>query len=833
MKIHSVTFFLFFQCWSSLAQNLVPNQSFEANIGCPSAVSQISNIISWTDLASHTGNADYFHTCGTSANITVPNNYVGSEPAAAGNAYIGLNLIYYPTPDFREYVEIGLSSALTAGATYSVSFQYSLADNSDYNTSDFGIYFSATANAGVGTSAPMPIVPQVTSPVLLDNKVGWITVTENFVASGGEQFMLLGNFLNDALTTVNAVGNAGYDGSYIYLDDIVVQEICNFSLGNDTVICTGQTIPLDATTINNPSTYLWQDSSTDPTFTVTGPGIYWVEVTNVCGTTTDSIVVDAASPLNLDFGNDTILCLGETWLLDVTSPNSTYVWQDNSTNSTFNVSQQGTYYVDITNTCESVSDTIEVGYLVALNVNLGNDVVLCPGDMMTLDATSPISTYLWQDNSTSPTYSVSQPGTYSVQVFSNCDTANASITIDYFDPNGSIFGEDTVICQGDMFTLDATSPNATYFWHNDSTYATFDVDQQGSYWVDLTNNCGTVSDTINVSYLQSLVIDLGSDTMLCDGEDLTLGIPQLNVNYLWQNNATTNSITVNSPGLYYVDVGVAGCAISDSILVSFQEVNAEYTYLSTTSGCPKINEVNFTDQSTVSSGSIENYIWSFSDGTTVISPNPSKMFSTFGNYEVGLQVISNLGCSDFVDGMVSIDEYDEIDANFSQSPLKGVANETSIEFNNSSTNATFWLWDFGDGNTSNEENPSHVYANAGIYQVTLISGNGVDCNDSSKRTLGINEQIQVFVPNAFTPGNGGPNDNWTFSILGVDVYNFTLTVYNRWGELIWESHDPNSSWNGKYNGEIVFPGTYVWKMEINNTTTAKGESFYGTVNVLK
>lgn len=132
----------------------------------------------------------------------------------------------------------------------------------------------------------------------------------------------------------------------------------------------------------------------------------------------------------VDLGNDTTLCQGETLTLNATTTNATYLWQDNSSNPTFNVTQQGTYWVQITDNCGSTSDTINVNFNSTPTIDLGNDTTLCQDESITLDATTPNATYLWQDNSINPTFNVTQQDTYSVEVTVNNCTLTDTILID-------------------------------------------------------------------------------------------------------------------------------------------------------------------------------------------------------------------------------------------------------------------------------------------------------------------------------------------------------------------------------------------------------------------
>jgi uncharacterized protein Usg len=201
----------------------------------------------------------------------------------------------------------------------------------------------------------------------------------------------------------------------------------------------------------------------------------------------------------VDMGNDTIICQGETLLLDATVPTATYLWQDNSTNPTFNAIQQGTYWVEVTTACETSSDTINVTYNPLPILDIGSNVTLCQGETLTLDANTLGATYLWQDNSTTATFNATQQGEYWVKTtVNNCSTTD-TININYNTIPTIFIGNDTTICQDNILTLDASTTNATYLWQENSTTPTFNVTQQGEYWVEVTvNNCSK-TDTVIIN----------------------------------------------------------------------------------------------------------------------------------------------------------------------------------------------------------------------------------------------------------------------------------------------------------------------------------------------
>jgi gliding motility-associated-like protein len=202
--------------------------------------------------------------------------------------------------------------------------------------------------------------------------------------------------------------------------------------------------------------------------------------------------------LTLNLGNDTTLCEGDTLVLDATTANATYFWQDTSTGSTLNVTHEGTYWALVLRDCYATSDTINVFFDLLPEVFLGNDTTLCPGDTLTLDATTHDVAFLWGDGSTNPTLTVTEQDSYWVMLTNDCGPSSDTIIVSYSSLPDINLGNDTCICFGETLVLDATIPEATCQWHDHSTDPIYSVTQQGSYWVLVTHRCGTLSDTIAV-----------------------------------------------------------------------------------------------------------------------------------------------------------------------------------------------------------------------------------------------------------------------------------------------------------------------------------------------
>ncbi|MFN8393056.1 MAG: T9SS type A sorting domain-containing protein [Bacteroidia bacterium] len=209
-------------CASGLiAQNFVPNPSFETQTGCPTSPGVFSIVGNWYVVPSHGGSPDYHHVCGNTT-FGVPSNIFGNQLARTGSAYIGF-VTHFGSGNFREYLEVQLTANLTTGTSYTATAYLTLSDGSGWATDGFGFYFSAASVSGTGASTPLPLVPQVSNPTnnFINSWTNWLPVTGNFVATAGMRYMTIGNFKADALTNVQVMPS-GWSWNYTYADDFSV-----------------------------------------------------------------------------------------------------------------------------------------------------------------------------------------------------------------------------------------------------------------------------------------------------------------------------------------------------------------------------------------------------------------------------------------------------------------------------------------------------------------------------------------------------------------------------------------------------------------------------------
>jgi hypothetical protein len=211
-------------------QNLVPNPSFEDTVSCPTSVNQFSKVKFWINPTQCT--PDYFNSCSSGAHV--PNNVWGNQNAHSGSAYAGIYAFAKPFPNgSREYIQTNFP-ALNSNHRYLVSFYLSLADNAQYAVSSLGIYFSSSSIAGSGCNI-LNHFPQILNKQSnsLNDKTNWMFIMDTLYADGTEQYLTIGNFLNDSLSDTLYLGNVGGSNvAYYYVDDVSLIDDGPMSISN-------------------------------------------------------------------------------------------------------------------------------------------------------------------------------------------------------------------------------------------------------------------------------------------------------------------------------------------------------------------------------------------------------------------------------------------------------------------------------------------------------------------------------------------------------------------------------------------------------------------------
>jgi hypothetical protein len=198
-------------------QEYVANGSFEVFSACPTALGQIALADGWT-VPPNTGisSPDYFNAC-AGPPVGVPANLTGNQNAFDGDAYAGI-AVHSSIGNYREYVQTQFATPLVAGGQYLVSFRVSAAGSGFSN--NIGAVISSTQPYGDGTFHPIDATPQINSSAIISNVIGWTEISGTYIAAGGEAFLTIGNFFDDAATSVS-----GNPTAYYYVDDVSIAPI--------------------------------------------------------------------------------------------------------------------------------------------------------------------------------------------------------------------------------------------------------------------------------------------------------------------------------------------------------------------------------------------------------------------------------------------------------------------------------------------------------------------------------------------------------------------------------------------------------------------------------
>jgi gliding motility-associated-like protein len=429
------------------------------------------------------------------------------------------------------------------------------------------------------------------------------------------------------------------------------------------------------------------------------------------------------------------LCDGEEIQIGRRVRNARYLWQDSSRFANYRVTAPGVYWVNLTTDNCTVRDSFVVNYYPKPQVDLGKDTSFCDNQPFQLSAFYPNSTFLWQDSSTTSSFVVNKTGVYSVAVTLNRCTVIDSISITYFEPPTVDLGPDRNVCFGESVTLNAFDVGATYRWQDGSNSPTYLVNSPGLYHVTLERNGCITQDSVIISYIERPSFSLGSDTTLCEGDSVTYSLNILGATYEWSDGSTTNQITITTPGLYWVEVSLNGCKSRDSITVSY-------------------------------------------DFLPVVSFGEDKEVC--------------FGQSFFLDALDP--------------------NATAYEWQDGSTKSRFYVFESGKYHAK-----ATNYCGVSLDTINIIVKE-CDCN--------------FFVPNAFSPNGDGVNDSFgpTYS---CDIIYFELQVFNRWGELIYQTTDINAPWEAKINNEPLPLGAYIYKIRYQKSRSVRFENLQGTVLLLK
>jgi gliding motility-associated-like protein len=331
--------------------------------------------------------------------------------------------------------------------------------------------------------------------------------------------------------------------------------------------------------------------------------------------------------------------------------------------------------------------------------------------------------------------------------------------------------------------------------------------------------------------------------VICFGEDVYLSVTQINAitpyNVVWTNsiNATTNNNdtwVVPPSDVTYTSTLTDnnGCTATHNFNVTVNPLPDPSFTQSDITGCnPKCIDFSIINPN-------PNYIydWTMGNGSNRSGSILSYCYAIDGSYDIGVIATTDLGCKDTIVKPNHIIINLSPIAQFSISP-ESVTDIMSpfFQFENLSKDAMSYFWSFGDSQTSTDENTEHTYISSGEYCVKLIAtttfSSGIPtCVDSITNCVTINPLSVLHIPNAFSPNGDGINDY--FSVSSSRIYDYHLTIFNRWGTTIFQTYDLDATWDGSYGTSIVQDGVYYYFVSYRDVEMKKYTK-NGTVTLLK
>lgn len=619
----------------------------------------------------------------------------------------------------------------------------------------------------------------------------------------------LGTFSNSASLTTTYTPATGESGTVIltmgvigFCSDTVFSSltvniaplpVANISASGSISICAGSTVILTA---SGGSTYSWSTGSSASSISVSTSGTYTLTATNTCGSQQDTMSVFVTPLPSVTINNSTSdsLCVGDTLILWATGIGN-YIWSGSSTNDSIVVTSGGIYSVASTNTCGTANDALTITSISPPTpiITAGGSTTICPGDSVSLTASGG-GTYLWNTGSTNTTIFVSTAGTYTLTATNTCGSQQTTQLIST-SPSPSVIlnSGGTSFCTGTSLLLWATG-TGTFSWTGGSTNDSISVSLGGTYSVTASVSCGSATDNITIIELPLPIatISTSGSTTICSGSSVTL-TGAGGTSYLWQPIASsTSSISANTSGTYTL-TATNSCG-NDTATVTVTTIN------SPTAGITATGSTSFClgDSVILNASGGGTYTWS--NGATSSSISASNE----GNYWV---VASNVCGNDMSSININVDS---VMALFTNDVYSGTYPLTVNFTNNSSSNASGFFWNFGDGTTGSGTSPTNTFQASGTYVVTLNVTNSLGCTDTYSITILVLENsAELIIPNVFSPNNDGEND--FFFVTGTYIKDFQCSIYDRWGLKLANLTSIKDAWGGyTSSGNLSTDGTYYY-----------------------
>lgn len=622
-------------------------------------------------------------------------------------------------------------------------------------------------------------------------------------------------------------------------------------------ICSGASGTLTASSPTTGGTFSWSLNGaplgTGPSLTVSPATTttYTVDYT-AAGCTGTSNVTVTVEPTPAPIVTTDSVCIGNTGTLYVNnvSAGGSYQWSNGSTSSTLIDSPTATtnYSVVFTSANGCVSPSVSGSIVVKPYpvITSANDTI-CIGSSATLNTNVdlPGGTYTWTPTgatsasiTVSPTVSTNYTVIYNLQ---GCQDTTAAILV--VNPIPVVQTSNAVMCFGDVINLVATAnlSGGSYLWSTTETNDTISISPatNANYTVTYTlNNCTSPAATAQVTVHPIPVVTLTSAT-ICQTDQVTLtATPNLlGGSYTWGPNNIVGGANQTFTPLQDTTLTVIYTLNACPSLPATGTVTVHPLPIVTFSADPVEGCAPLAVTLTADDATNATYSWSTSNNLSGSGVSPTIVFGNGGTFDVTLAATTSFGCYDIhtETAYIYVEDLPIADV---ESPISVFTQEAQyVMFSNLSLGATNYIWDFGDGQFAYDFEPSHVFQNTmNGYTITLTALTDLLCSDATSVSIGYQYNELLYIPNSFTPD--GDQNNQVFCPVfysGYDPQNYEFTIYNRWGEVIFESHNALVGWDGTYGPDAIAApsGMYTYRILYKNPDLDERKVLTGHVNLLR
>lgn len=556
---------------------------------------------------------------------------------------------------------------------------------------------------------------------------------------------------------------------------------------------------------------------------------------------------------------------------------ATYQWDDASSQTTQTATGlvPGVYHcaVTLSNGCTGTA-TVTVNSN-SVTYSATSTLVSCPGgsDGTATATMSPVVgtlSYLWSDatGQTTPTATGLSAGTYTCTITSDIGcTGVATVAVtEVPGMTGQIIDLENPTCNSlnngimEVSVTNGSTPYSYSWDSSSSTTATASDLYDGAHTVTITDGQGChISLTGTVTQPAALQIaQLTPNSMICSEDSITLtvegaggnGSANSNYTFTWSENGTAigtgSSITVNPENdntQYCVTLSeVCGSPTTDSCLMITFPQPIQPIFAAIQTGLTTCSPAEFLmDNQSVNQEEISFVYLSYGDGQADTISGSTDTLHTYvipQTYDASAIVTSIYGCiytADFP-AIATVNPNPVADFAFSTNPTT-VFETTVVAQDASSGVINKWDWTATDGTPgiSHIASPTLSFPEGVVarYPVVLKVTDVNGCTDTVTKELVVNSDLIFYAPNAFTPDGDEYNQTWKIYVDGIDVYNFNLLIFDRWGEIVWETNDPSAEWDGTYNGKILAEGSYVWVAKVKDMYSDNKKTFNGAVSIIR